>query len=470
MIPIRTLTCLGPLLAVAACAVGPDYRRPDVPAPAAFKEAWQPAAPGDQLPRGPWWHAYGDPVLDQLEGAAERSNQTIAAADAQYRSALAAVGGARAALFPTVAIAAGTTRSASGSGSLSVGNGLVTPGGATYTTDRVTASLSWELDLWGRLRRGLEVSRTAAQASAGDLAAAQLSVAATLAQDYVQLRALDTERELFARTIVAYRRTLEITRNRYAAGVAPRTDVTEAETQLGNAEAQDADLAVQRAALEHAIATLTGQSPTEFTLAPVTSLPALPPVPVVLPATLLERRPDVAAAERRVASANAAVGVAVGAWFPALSLSGTGGYQASAWQNLISLPNRFWSLGPTLAATLFDAGARSAQSAGARADYDRAVATYRQTVLTALADAEDSLAALRGLADEEAADNRAAVAARETLRLTENQYRAGTVSYLNVVIVQSAAFSADRALIDVQSRRLLAHIGLLKAMGGTPNP
>ncbi len=470
MISLRTLTIFGPALLLAACAVGPDYRRPTAPAPAAFKEAWQPATPGDQLPRGPWWHAYGDPALDELEAAAERSNQTIMAANAQYRSALAAVGGARAALMPTVGAAAGTTRSASASGSLSVGGGPATPGGATFTTDRLTGSLSWELDLWGRLRRGLEVSRTAAEASAGDLAGAQLSVAATLAQDYVQSRSLDTQRELFARTIAAYRRSLEITRNRYAAGVAPRTDVTEAESQLAGAEAQDADLAIQRAALEHAIATLSGRSATEFTLPVAAALPTLPPVPAVLPATLLERRPDVAAAERRVASANAAVGVARGAWFPTLSLAGSGGYQASAWQHLVSLPNRFWSLGPQLAETLFDGGARFAQSAAARADYDRAVANYRQAVLTALADAEDSLAALRGLADEEAAENRAAVAARETLRATENQYRAGTVSYLNVVIAQNTAFAADRSLIDVQSRRLLAHIGLLKAMGGAPNP
>ncbi len=470
MTPFRLLALLGPSLLLAACAVGPDYRRPDAPAPATFKEAWQPAAPGDQLPRGPWWQAYDDAGLDELEAAAVRSNQTIVAADAQYRSALAAVGGARSAMFPTIAVAAGTVRSSSSTGSVSINGGPVTPGGATYTTDRLTGSLSWELDLWGRLRRELEVSRTAAEASAGDLAAAQLSVTATLAQDYVQLRAIDMQRALSARTIAAYRRSLEITRNRYAAGVAPRTDVTQAESQLAGAEAQDADLAVQRASLEHAIATLSGRSASEFTLLPAASLPRLPPVPAVLPATLLERRPDVAAAERRVASANAAIGVARGAWFPALTLSGTGGYQAPAWEHLVSLPNRFWSLGPTLAETLFDAGARSAQSAVAQADYDRAVATYRQTVLTALADAEDALAALHGLEDEEAAQSRAAMAARETLRATENQYRAGTVSYLNIVVAQSISFSADQNLINVQSRRLLAHIGLLKATGGSPGP
>lgn len=468
----RSLRWALPLAAVAGCAIGPDYHRPTAPEPAAFKEAWQPAAPADQLPRGPWWDAYGDATLGELEGAAERANQTVIAADAQYRGALAAVGGVRAALFPTVAVSAGTTRSSNPSGAALAGSGAsnLPAGNTTYTVDRLTGTVSWELDIWGRLRRSLEASSTAAAASAADLAAARLSVAATLAQDYVQLRSLDTQRDLFARTIAAYRRSLEITRNRYVAGVAPRTDVTQAESQLAGAEAQDADLAVQRATLEHAIATLTGRAASDFTLAPVAILPQLPPVPAVLPATLLQRRPDVAAAERRVASANAGIGVARGAWFPSLTLAGTGGYEGSAWQHLVSLPNRFWSLGPSLAETLFDAGARSAQSAAARAAYDGAVANYRQSVLTALADAEDSLAALHGLADEEAADNRAAIAARETLRATENQYRAGTVSYLNVVIAQSTSFAADRSLIDVQSRRLLAHIGLLKAMGGTPGP
>jgi NodT family efflux transporter outer membrane factor (OMF) lipoprotein len=466
----RSLTVTAALLALGACAVGPNYRQPEVALPPAFKEAWQPASPGDDRPRGPWWQAYGDATLDGLEADAARANQTVAAADAQYRSALAAVGVARGALMPTVGVGAATTRSQNSSASAGlVGNGA-TAGAPTYTVDRLTGSLSWELDLWGRLRRGLEASRASAEASGRDLAAAQLSAAATLAQDYVQVRSLDTQRELLARTIAAYRRSLEITRNRYAAGVAPRTDVTEAESQLAGAEAQDADLAVQRAQLEHAIAVLTGRTPAEFTLPPSASLPQLPAVPAVLPATLLERRPDVAAAERRVAAANANVGVALGAWFPTLSLSGSGGYQAQTWQHLVSLPNRFWSLGPSLAETLFNGGARLAQTREARANYDQTVAAYRQSVLTALADAEDSLAALHGLADEAAADERAAVAARETLRATENQYRAGTVSYLNVVIAQSSSYSAERSLIDVQSRRLLAHIGLLKAMGGSPAP
>ncbi len=470
MIPNRAVVLIVVAAALGSCAVGPDYRRPEAARPSAFKEAWQAAQPGDEVPRGPWWQAYADDTLNSLEQSATQANQTLVAADAQYRSALAAVGIARGALLPTVGVAASTLRSQNGVAAAGIAAGGTNQGGATYTSDRLTGSLSWELDLWGRLRRGLEQSRATADASRGDFLAAQLSVTATLAQDYVQLRSLDTQRELLARTIVAYRRSLEITQNRYAAGVAPRTDVTEAQSQLAGAEAQDADLAVQRAQLEHAIAALAGRSPSEFGLPVVAQLPTLPPVPSVLPATLLERRPDVAAAERRVAAANAAIGVARGAWFPTLSLSGSGGYQASAWQHIVELPNRFWSLGPTLAETLFNGGARLAQNRVAVANYDQAVATYRQTVLTALGDAEDSLAALRHLEDEEAADDRAASAARETLRATENQYRAGTVSYLNVVIAQSTSYAAERSLIDVRGRRLLAHVGLLKAMGGSPTP
>jgi NodT family efflux transporter outer membrane factor (OMF) lipoprotein len=324
--------------------------------------------------------------------------------------------------------------------------------------------------LWGRLRRQLQSSRSSAEASAGDLAAARLSAVATLLQSYVQLRALDAQREREAVALTGYRRSLEITRNRYAAGLAPSTDVTQAESQLASTEAQDADLAAQRALFEHAIATLAGETPEQLTLAPLGRLPTLPAIPAVLPATLLERRPDVASAERRVAAANAQIGVARAAWFPALTISASGGYEGSAWSNLLSAPARFWSVGPALAATLFDGGARRAQNEAAVANYDAAVAVYRQAVLAAVQEADDALATLRHLEGEEAATTRAATAARDTLRVTENQYRAGTVSYLNVVIAQTTSLSADNNLISVQSRRLLAHIDLCKAMGGSPQP
>ncbi len=461
---------------IAGCAVGPDYHRPSAPAPATFREAWQPAQPSDELPRGPWWKAYNDPVLDDLEASAEHSNQTIAQAEAAYRAALAGVTGSRAALFPTLTANASSTKSYNGPGLVGAGSagsgtgGTGTPPGATSKVDRVAVTADWEIDLWGRLRRQLESSKSSAQASGNDLAAARLSIAATLAQSYVQLRALDVQRDNLARTVVGYKRSLEITQNRYRAGVAASTDVTQAEATLAQAETQDLDLTVQRATLEHAIATLAGKTPEEVSIAPVTALPVLPVVPAVLPATLLQRRPDVAAAERRVQAANAQIGVARAAYFPDLSLGATDGYQRSQWSSIFAAPYRFWSVGPALAATLFDGGAHYAQNKTAEANYDAAVAVYRQAVLQALQDAEDALASLRGLADEEAAAQRAAVAARDTLRATENQYRAGTVSYLNVVIAESTPLSADTTLIGVQSRRLLAHVALLKAMGGEPKP
>jgi len=454
------------LLLADGCAVGPDYHRPDTPVPDAFKEAWQPAAPADAAPRGAWWQDYADPTLNDLEETAQRSNQTIRAADAQYRAAVAAVGGARAALFPTVGVTAQTTRAYTASPFVSGSTANLS--GRTTTSDRLTADLSWEIDLWGRLRRGLEQSQASAEASAADLAAAQLSIEATLAQNYVQLRALDMQHDLLERTIKAYERSLQITKNRYTAGVAPSTDLTLAQSQLANAQAEAADLAAQRAPLEHAIATLEGKTPEEFSLKSGATLPALPAVPPVLPATLLQRRPDIAAAERRTAAANAAIGVARAAYFPTLSLSASGGYQGPEWPHLISAPASFWSLGPSLAATVFDAGARRAQSAAALANYDAAVANYRQTVLVSIAEANDALSTLRNLAEEESALGRSVTASRETLRTTENQYRAGTVSYLNVVIAENTLLTAESGLIGVQNRRLLAHIGLLKAMGGTP--
>ena len=456
----------------ASCAVGPDYHRPSTPVPAAFREAFQPGAPADDLPRGNWWEAYGDATLDDLEAKAGQANQTIAAADAQYRAALAAQAGSRAGFYPTIGAGASSSRNAGSTTTTAgaSGPGTTTVGRDRYTVDRVTGSATWELDLWGRLRRQLESSRAAAEASRGDLEAARLSVQATLAQNYFQLRALDMQRETLTRTMDGYRRSLQITRNRYAAGVAPRTDVTEAESTLASAEAQDADLALQRAVLSHGIAVLTGRAPEDLEVPVVASLPTMPEVPAVLPATILERRPDVAAAERRVASANAAIGLAESAYFPTLSLSAAGGYQGSTWQHLISAPHRYWSFGPQLAATLFDGGARIAGVRSADASYDRTVAQYRQTVLTAIADVDDALASLKGLAEEEQASRRAAAAAAETLRATENQYRAGTVSYLNVVIAESTSLAADRTLIDVRSRRLLAHVALLKAAGGTPAP
>ncbi|HXE39982.1 MAG TPA: efflux transporter outer membrane subunit, partial [Azonexus sp.] len=398
----RTLICCA-LSTLAGCALGPDYQRPAVVAPAQFKELqdWKMAEPRDEAPRGKWWERYGDPQLNALVEQVEVSNQNVSAAEAQYRQAQAALGAARAAYFPTVTggFSASRGQGASGSSGTTSSTGSVSSTSpAVRDTVRLSLGASWEADVWGRIRRGVESNAAAAQASAADLQAALLSAQATLVQTYLQLRYNDAQRRLLDETVAAYERSLSITRNRYAAGVAGRIDVAQAETQLKSTQAQAIDLGVQRAQLEHAIAALMGKAPADFTLPPSQTLPVLPPIPVGLPSALLERRPDVAAAERRAAAANAQIGVAQAAFFPALTFSATGGYQGSSLSQLLSLPNRFWSLGPALAATLFDAGARSAQKAQAVAGYDQSVATYRQAVLTAFQDVEDSLVSLRILA------------------------------------------------------------------------
>jgi NodT family efflux transporter outer membrane factor (OMF) lipoprotein len=367
------------------------------------------------------------------------------------------------ALLPTINASGSTVRSR-GAVAANVPLSSVT----AQTQDRTGLTASWEIDLWGRLRRGLEGVRATIDASAGDLAAARLSIAAQLATDYVQLRALDGSIALYATTIEGYRRSLEITRNRYAVGVAVSTDVTQAESTLATTEAQYADLNAQRAVLEHAIAVLTGRTPEALSIAANTHLPTLPAIPSTVTATLLERRPDVAAAERRIVAANAQIGITQAAWFPTLSLSGTAGYSGSAWKNLFKVPAEYWTFGPQLAESILSGGTRITQSKQARAAYDLAVANYRNTVLGAFQSVDDALANLKALEQEADADNRAAKAAAATLKATENQYRAGTVSYLNVVIAEGTSLSADTALIGVNSRRLQAHLALIKALGGAP--
>jgi NodT family efflux transporter outer membrane factor (OMF) lipoprotein len=448
---------------LASCAAGPDYRRPALDVPAAYKENWQPSVPRDDQPRGAWWTQYGDPILDGLETDAERANPTIVAAEATWRSNQALMAESIGALLPTISATGSTVRSR-GAVAANVPLSSVT----VQTQERTGLTASWEIDLWGRLRRGLEGVRATIDASAGDLAAARLSIAAQLATDYVQLRALDGSIALYATTIEGYRRSLEITRNRYAVGVAVSTDVTQAESTLATTEAQYADLVAQRAVLEHAIAVLTGRTPEALSIAANTQLPTLPAIPLTVPATLLERRPDVAAAERRIVAANAQVGIAQAAWFPTLSLSGTAGYSGSAWKNLFKVPAEYWTFGPQLAESILSGGTRITQSKQARAGYDLAVANYRNTVLGAFQSVDDALANLKGLEQEADADNRAAQAAAATLKATENQYRAGTVSYLNVVIAEGTSLSADTALIGVNSRRLQAHLALIKALGGAP--
>jgi NodT family efflux transporter outer membrane factor (OMF) lipoprotein len=462
---IARAVLIGALSTLAGCAVGPDYRRPDAAAPARFKETqgWKMAEPRDEAPRGPWWERYGDPQLNALVAQVEVSNQNVQVAAAQYRQAQAVLDASRASYFPTVTGSFAATR---GQGATSASTTTSSTTSAIRNTDRLSLGASWEADVWGRIGRGVESSAAAAEASAADLQAALLSAQGTLVQSYMQLRVNDAQRRLLDETAVAYERSLQITRNRYAAGVAGRIDVAQAETQLKTTQAQAIDLGVQRAQLEHAIALLMGQAPADFALSPSDTLPVLPQIPVGLPSALLERRPDVAAAERRAAAANAKIGVAQAAFFPALTFSASGGYQDSSLSQLLTLPNRFWSLGPALALTLFDAGARSAQKEQAIAVYDQSVATYRQAVLTAFQDVEDNLVSLRVLADEAEVQRAATQFAEESLRLTDNQYRSGTVSYLNVVTTQAAALSAERSSLDIAGRRLLASAALLKALGG----
>jgi NodT family efflux transporter outer membrane factor (OMF) lipoprotein len=454
------------LLLLSGCAVGPDYHRPDVATPAAFKEAgdWKPAEPKDDAPRGNWWEIYGDADLNALVAQVAISNQNVLAAAAQYRQAMALLGVAQAGYYPTLS---GSLSGNRAQGTSASANGTSTGAEAPIlNTVRLAYSASWEADIWGHIGRAVESSDASAQASNADLQSALLSAQATLVQTYFQLRTNDAQQQLLRQTIDAYRRSLQITRNRYEAGVAGRVDVAQAETQLKSTEAQAIDLGVQRAQFEHAIAVLTGKAPANFQLTPTNGMPALPPVPAALPAALLERRPDIAGAERRMAAANAQIGVAQAAFFPALTLGSTGGYQNSSLSHLLTLPNRFWSIGPALALTLFDAGARSAQKESAMAAYDKSVATYRQTVLAAFQEVEDNLAALRLLAAEATMQQAATQSAAEVLALTENQYQAGTVSYLSVVTAQATALGAQRSNLDIAGRRLFANAVLLKALGG----
>ena len=464
---MKTYSILVALLVLTGCMVGPDYRKPDVATPAAYKEAkdWKSAEPKDDAPRGHWWEIYGDTDLNALVAQVEISNQNVLAAAAQYRQALALLGVAQAGYFPTLSGNLSGSR-AQGSSPSTTGTTTVVPGSPIRNTTRLSYSASWEADIWGHIGRNVESNEASAQAGSADLQSALLSAQATLVQAYFQLRVNDAQQKLLDQTSAAYERSLQITKNRYEAGIAGRVDVVQAETQLQTTQTQAIDLGVQRAQLEHAIAVLIGKAPEDFQLVPTNSLPALPQIPAALPSSLLERRPDIAGAERRMVEANAQIGVAQAAFFPALTFSSSGGYQNTSLSQLMTLPNRFWSLGPSLALTLFDAGARSAQKESAVAAYDKSVATYRQTVLASFQEVEDNLAALRQLADEAAAQQAAEQSAVEALMLTENQYQAGTVSYLNVVTAQATDLSAKRSSLDITSRRLVANAALIKALGG----
>jgi NodT family efflux transporter outer membrane factor (OMF) lipoprotein len=453
---------------LAGCVVGPNYSRPQAAAPATYKEmeGWKSATPRDDELRGNWWEAYGDPVLNSLVAQVSLSNQTLAQAEAQFRQARALVAQARAAYFPVVDVSASATRSKSSSGSTSAS--IASPR-APVNVFRIGPAASWEPDLWGSVRRSVESNVASAQASAADIESSRLSLQAELAQDYFALRALDADREVLETTVKAFEDSLKLTQNRYNAGVVARLDVVQAEAQLRSAQAQLIDVGVSRAQFEHAIAVLMGEPPADFTLARAPLVTDVPAIPVGLPSELLERRPDIAAAERRVAAANAQIGVAQAAFFPTLSLSASGGYQSNIISQLFNTPARFWSLGATLAQTVFDAGLRRARTDQAIAQYDATAAAYRQTVLAGFQEVEDNLAALRILDEEQVVQAQALAAARLTVELTLNQYKAGIVSYLNVIVVQAAALTAERNAIDLRNRRFAASVLLIRALGGSWN-
>jgi len=459
--PLRVVVTVAAML-LAGCTVGPDYVRPSVDTPAVFKEAgdWKPASPQDPADSDRWWTVFGDPVLDALQARVSISSQNLRLAEAQYRQARALADAARASGFPTLNATAGATRSASAAATASAGNA------PPVNNFSLGASASWEADLWGRIARNVDAAELRAEASAADLAAARLSAWAAVAQNYFQLRAADRQRQILDASVVAYERSLQLTRNRYAAGVAGRVDVVQAESQLRSARAAALDASLSRSQFEHAIAVLLGEAPANFAIAAVDGELPGAAVPVTLPSTLLERRPDIAAAERRVAAANAAIGAAQAARFPVLGLSASTGFRRSDLAELISVPSRYWSLGPTLAATLFDAGAKKAAVGQARAGWEQAVASYRQTVLVAFQEVEDNLAAARHL--EAAAREQAAAvaAAAEAEAIAGNQYRAGTVSYLNVVTAQASHLAARNAANNIAARRLVAAVLLAKNTGG----
>jgi len=476
----RRLTLLGIGLALlaffSACTVGPDYVRPTAEVPASYKEmeGWKVAQPKDHLMKGDWWEVFNDPFLNGLEGQVNISNQNIAVAEAQLRQARALVRIAQAGYYPTATIGASTTRSFNSSGgSGSAGSSTSTRGssGGGGSSGAVSdyvllGAVSWEPDLWGRVRRTVESSRASAQASAADLEAIRLLVQTELAQDYFQLRTLDAQKELLERTVMAFRKFLELTENRYARGVASRADVLQAETQLKTTQAQAIDIGVLRAQLEHAIALLVGKPASVFSI-PAASMTLVPPeIPVGVPSELLERRPDIAGAERRMAAVNAQIGVAVAAYYPTVTLSASGGFAASQLSEWLKWPSRFWSIGASLSETVFDGGLRVAQTAQARAAYDATVGSYRETVLTGFQEVEDNLAALRILEDEAQVQREAVKAAQQTVTVTTNQYKAGTVNYLNVIVAQAAALNNEITEFNIVGRRMAASVLLVKALGG----
>lgn len=453
--------------------VGPKYKRPAAPVPQGYKEqappefkeanGWKPAEPGDSLIKGKWWEIYNDPALNALEEMVAIDNQTVLQAEANYRFAAAATRVAHAALFPTITVGAAITESKSG--------GTVTPQGAVAASGLRTLynlpnGISWAPDLWGSVRRNITAASEDAQASAAILENARLLNQSTLAQDYFLLHGLDSQADLLSRTLQSYEEYLTLTKNRFAGGVASDLDVAQAESQVYTTQSALQDLGVQRTQLEHAIAVLTGRPPTDLTIpASVWTAPP-PPVPVDVPSRLLERRPDIAAAERQMAAANEQIGIAKAAYYPTVTLSANGGLQNSHIADWFRWPSHFFSMGPNVSELVFDAGRRRALMNEAQANFDGTIAAYRETVLTAFQQVEDNLSALRVMEQEAGTVSQAVASSERALTVSTAQYKAGTTSYLTVITAQATALDAERTAVQLLTRRMAASVLLVEALGG----
>jgi NodT family efflux transporter outer membrane factor (OMF) lipoprotein len=468
----RASSALTLLLLLGGCAVGPTYERPSAPTSASFKElppGWVQAAPSDAIDRGEWWKLFNDPTLDDLESQVIVSNQNIAVAAASYEQARAIVQQQRAAIFPVVSLDGSATREGGNGLSSRLSTSSTTrssSSGSSRTNMQLSLGASWEPDVWGRLRAGLTGAQASAQASEADLASARLSAQGEVAVDYFSLRQADAQIELLKSTVEGYQRSLDITRNRYNAAIAAKTDVLQAETQLASAQVDLLTTQQQRAQLEHAIAVLVGKAPSEFTLEPAKWNVTIPEVPVGVPSTLLQRRPDIAAAERRVAAANADIGIAKAGYFPSFGLNASYGTSGGSMGDLLSASNAIWSLGLSVAQTVLDFGATSGKVDAARAAYNGTVANYRQTVLTAFQSVEDQLTAAQILARQQEYRKQASEAADQVEAQMLNRYRAGQVSYTDVVTAQATALNARRSLVQAQADRQTAAISLIQALGG----
>lgn len=472
-------TTLGAVLALAlgGCALGPDYIKPTMDVPGAYKESgqWKTAQPMDDSPRGDWWTICEDPRLNDLMATLNRQSPTIAQAEAQYRQAQALLRQAQSSLFPTFGVTASATRSASGTGSSTTSTATVLNGNTITGTSGKSGisnsynfglNASWEPDLWGGIRRSVEAGEATEAASAAQLAAIKLSSQVQMASAYLQLVVADQQIKQLLESEKALQDTLQLTLNQSAAGIVSDANVSLATSQLKSAQAQRVDRQLTRAQLEHAVAAALGQPPSTFSLPESDVLPHLPQVPAGLPSTLLERRPDIAAAERNVAAANAQIGVVKAAFFPSLTLSASGGFRSDSFADWLSVPNRIWSLGPQLALTLFDAGLRRAQTDAAIASYDASVANYRLTVLTAFQSVEDDLAAQAMLDQQAELQTAALTAARRSETITLNQYRAGIVGFIDVLAAQNSRLSAENNLWSVKNRQYINSVALIAAIGG----